>query len=76
MGLGLIVTSILPGYRALLTKADPVPKITASLPQGKAGYGSKHLEGKCMTGGTLIAVFVGLVVVAISVALFTWAGKD
>jgi hypothetical protein len=29
-----------------------------------------------MSGATLVAVAVGLVVIFISVALFTWAGKD
>ena len=50
-------------------------KITASLPQGKAGYGRNNLEVKCM-GGVFVAVAVGLVVIAISIALVNWAGKD
>jgi hypothetical protein len=55
-----------------LTKADPVPKITASLQQGKAEYGSNDLEVKCMGP---VATAIGLVILAISFALMNGTRK-
>ncbi len=60
-----------PGVGAL-TKADPVPKITVRLPQGKAVYGSNVRRVKCMA--IPVAVLVGLVVLAIAFGLAKWAG--